>query len=269
MRKFFQGHAAFYGTVLVLAIFFQWLVSRAFDEEIRQADAAVQAVQDNYERTYNPPDGVLLTQLGLQINTIRQKLIDNSHKLQDQIAFSISPEYAFDPKTINSTLTAYMLREKRDRFNAKNEKKLKAFAQGKFQASFNSPSLDVSVERFGEYMLQMSIVEELFARLDPEGLLSSIESISTGIPRPEMPNPQVSGPRLVKKSARFPLTIDVNTDLATLDRLLAAIRKGKGYFFIEELEFQTETEVLKWSKNVRCKILLGALTLDLDTNPNY
>ena len=258
MRRLLQNVSVYYGGLALLAILLQLWWSSTYDEAIKAGGAKVDRVMREIKEHYDLPGGMTTPQVQAELNGLQQKVADGYRLLQEQVSFQVSPDYRIDPK-VNYPSLEYQQRV--NRFRAKNAERLKQLGT-KCSASFLAGSqLDQSLERLQELLLQATIVEELFLRLEKEGLLAVVGSINASSPRSDSGQQVV---KLVKKVTRFPIQVELAADPSELDRLFAGLGAGKGFFFLDNLELAQGNDPQQWSSRIRCKVDLSAVVLEME-----
>ncbi len=257
MREFFRNNVAFYGTIFVFAIFLQWVVAYAYEEDLRKADAAVKKIQDLYQEHYT--QGVPPEVINSDLNILQKRIVDGYAALRDQISFQAREDYRIDPET---SYPGLVYQEKIKLFYDKNRVRMDQL-EGNFNAAFTTGGqLDLNAERANELLLQASIVEELLERLELSTTLPIIDSFSAGSPRVESGH-SLSKP--IKKANRFPFVIEMKATLKELDQFFAGLRAGNGYFFLEDFELQQANDLAKWGEKIDCRVSLSAIGMEIDT----
>lgn len=257
MREFFRNNIAFYGAILLFAIFLQWVVAYAYEEDLRKADAGVKKFETLYQEHYT--QGVPPTIINQDLNVLQKRIVDGYAALRDQISFQAREDYRIDPK---ASYPGLVYQEKLKLFHEKNKARMEQLT-GKLNTSFSSGNqLDLNAERANELLLQASIVEELLERLELSQTLALIDSFSATMPRTES-GQLLSKP--IKKANRYPFVLELNATLHELDQLFAGLRAGNGYFFLEDLEMQQGNDLAKWGDKIECRIVLSAIGMEIDS----
>lgn len=259
MRKLFQNSAVFYSSLVVVAIALQWWVAGRYEPELRAADREAEKPLNQIREHYNDPRGVPSEIVTLDLEELRKKVFDGYKKFQELVVFKASEDYRVDPK---SSYPGIEFQERVKKFRAKNAKRLKELGN-RLNATFLSGNLiEPSPEKVAGLLHQATILEELLARLEVDGLVAAIDNIQVSPPREEQ---QMTSVGLIKKVVRYPVLLELTADPGTLDRVFKAALGGKtGLFFLEELEFSHGNDPENWGQEIRSRLSLAAFSMNLE-----